>query len=184
MVWVIATLFAHTSILQLHFTLLHRIRIYAYVPTFSVEMQQMVTWCRSLLRSCTCQYSSVALLLCSCVCSGPDVPITSLTGQFWNIPLTIAPYVGPYGDGIAQLSDKIYSITASYPGAPERTFIADYGKRDWLDNRPCLYAGNRNGGPIWEVKGSSSVIEGKASDYKVDGLFDTDFQFSKYNDNC
>ena len=121
---------------------------------------------------------------CSCVCSDPDVSITSLTGQFWNIPLTITPYTGPYGDGTAQLSDRIYSVTASYPGAPERTFHADYGKKDWLDNRPCLYAGSHNAGPIWEVKGSDSVIEGKASDYEVDRLFDTDFRFTKFAANC
>ena len=105
-------------------------------------------------------------------------------GQFWNIPLSITPYVGPYGDGTVDIADRIYSVTVAYPGAPERTFIANYGKRDWLDGRPCLYAGNSNGGPVAEVKGSGSVIEGRYSNYEVDGLFDTDFQFSKYNDNC
>ena len=98
--------------------------------------------------------------------------------------MTIEPYVGPYGDGSVVESDKKYTVTTSYPGAQNRTFVADYGKRDWLDNRHCLYAGNRNAGPIGEVKGDDSVIEGKAGDYVVAGLFSTDFTFSKYNGNC
>ena len=98
--------------------------------------------------------------------------------------MAITPYVGPYGDGTVDVSDRVYSVTVSYPGSPERTFIADYGERDWLDNRPCLYAGNQNGGPIAEVRGSGSVIEGRYRDYEVDGLFHTDFRFSKYNDKC
>ena len=106
------------------------------------------------------------------------------SGQFWNIPLTIEPYVGPYGDGSVVKSDKKYTVTTSYPGAQNRTFVADYNKRDWLDNRHCLYAGNHNAGPIGEVKGYGSVIEGKANDYVVAGLFSTDFTFSKYNGNC
>ena len=106
------------------------------------------------------------------------------SGQFWNIPVNISSYTGPYGDGTAAPSDRIYSITVAYPDAPERTFIADYGKKDWLDGRPCLYAGNHNGGPIGEVPGSDSVIEGKYSDYEVADLFATDYGFSKFEANC
>ena len=98
--------------------------------------------------------------------------------------MNITSYTGPYGDGTAVASDRIYSITVAYPGATERTFIADYGKKDWLDGRPCLYAGNHNGGPIEEVPGSGSVIEGKYSDYEVADLFASDYGFSRFMANC
>ena len=98
--------------------------------------------------------------------------------------MNITTYTGPYAGSMVTPEDRKYSVTILYPDAPTRTFIADYGKKDWLDNRPCLYAGNQNGGPIAEVPGSGSVIEGKYTDYEVGGLFGTDFKFSKYNDNC
>ena len=80
--------------------------------------------------------------------------------------------------------DRLYSVTVSYPSAPERTFVAEYDERDWFDNRPCLYAGNSNGGSIREVCSSDSVIEGTASSYVVEDLFNTDFEFSKYSSDC
>ena len=89
-----------------------------------------------------------------------------------------------YAGSPAVPGDRVYSVTVSYPGAPKRTFIADYGRKDWLDNRPCLYAGNHNGGPIGEVPDTDGVIEGMYSDYEVGGLFETSFMFSKYNNNC
>ena len=107
-----------------------------------------------------------------------------LTGQFWNIPLRIEPYVGQYGERLVSMMDRLYSVTVSYPSAPERTFVAEYDERDWFDNRPCRYAGNSNGGSIREVCSSDSVIEGTASSYVVEDLFSTDFEFSKYNSDC
>ena len=80
--------------------------------------------------------------------------------------------------------DRFYSVTVSYPSAPERTFVAEYDERDWCDNRPCFYAGNRDGGSISEVRSLDSVIEGMASSYVVEDLFSTDFEFSKYNSDC
>ena len=47
--------------------------------------------------------------------------------------------------------DRFYSLTVSYPNAPERTFVAKYDARDWFDNRPCLYAGDVDGGRVSEV---------------------------------
>ena len=115
---------------------------------------------------------------------GLDPTAHGLIGQFWNIPVNITSYTGPYGDGTAVASDRIYSVTVAYPNATERTFIADYGKKDWLDGRPCLYAGNHNGGPIGEVKDSGSVIQGKYSNYEVADLFATNYTFSKFKANC
>ena len=109
---------------------------------------------------------------------------SSLTGQFWNIPLKIEPYVGQYGERRVDIMDRFYSVTVSYPNTPERTFIAEYDERDWFDNRPCLYAGNGDGGHTSEVPGLDSVIEGTASSYVVQDLFSTDFEFSKYNRDC
>lgn len=110
--------------------------------------------------------------------------LRSHAGQFWNIPMDIKPYVGPYGDGTVDRSNRSYSVTVSYPGSPKRTFIADFSTKDWSDHRPCLYAGNNNGGPIGEVPSFDGVIEGKASDYVVETLFGTDFLFSRYTSDC
>ena len=94
-----------------------------------------------------------------------NVPFLSsvclFTGQFWNIPLKIEPYVGQYGERLVDLMDRFYSVTVSYPNAPERTFVAKYDERDWFDNRPCLYAGDADGGCVSEAPTSDSVIEGQ-----------------------
>ena len=108
----------------------------------------------------------------------------SLIDQFCNIPPKIEPYVGQYGDRLVDLMDRFYSVTVSCPNAPERTFVAKYDERDWFDNRPCLYAGDADGGCVSEVPTSDSVIEGTASSYVVQDLFSTDFVFFKYNRDC
>ena len=79
------------------------------------------------------------------------------------------------------------NITAAYrvivdpPQSPPRTFVADLFQRTWDRTlRPCLYAGNSQGGPISEVPNDSSVIEGEYFEYEVaDGIFGTSFTYNR-----
>ena len=51
-------------------------------------------------------------------------------------------------------------------------------------NEPCLYAGNRQGGVVYEVLGEQdSVIEGNYADYRVQGLYETRFRYSHFNNS-
>ena len=39
------------------------------------------------------------------------------------------------GERLVELMDRFYSLTVSYPDAPERTFVAKYDERDWSGGR-------------------------------------------------
>ena len=112
----------------------------------------------------------------------------SSAAQFWNIPISVARYQGPYGDiNVTETSRIIYSVTL-YPDDDNntRSFLAERGSDTW-DNRkkPCLFAGDNNGGPIWEApKEYGSVIEGTTKDYEVEDVFGSTFTFSKYTSDC
>ena len=50
---------------------------------------------------------------------------------------------------------------------------------------PCYYAGTAQGGRTSERVENESVIEGKYTDYQVEGLFDDNFIFSQFEkDRC
>ena len=98
-------------------------------------------------------------------------------GQFWNIPVTVT---GPVITGIPSLN-VTYNVTVSFPEATARTFVASLFQYTWDRTlKPCLYAGNAQGGPITEVAGDESVIEGKYFEYAVtDGIFGTNFTYNR-----
>jgi len=69
-------------------------------------------------------------------------------------------------------------VTINHPQAEERAFVADLYHRIWDRTlKPCLYAGNYQGGPISEILDpNDSVIEGEYFEYEVvDGIFGRDF---------
>ena len=98
-------------------------------------------------------------------------------GQFWNIPVT-ATATGPIMPSLNNIS-AIYNITVYPPEAEARTFVADWYGRIWdLTPKPCLYAGNSQGGPVQLV--DSSVIEGEYFQYEVtDGIFGSEFTYNR-----
>lgn len=50
---------------------------------------------------------------------------------------------------------------------------------------PCYYAGNSQGGKESLSTQFSSVIEGKYTDYQVDGLFSYDYKYAQFEgDRC
>ena len=47
---------------------------------------------------------------------------------------------------------------------------------------PCVYAGNRNGGPVFEFDDpNNSVIEGNYTLYEVSNLFSTGFTYEQFD---
>ena len=65
--------------------------------------------------------------------------------------------------------------------ATARAFIAALFQRTWDRTlKPCLYGGNAQGGPITEVAGDDSVIEGEYFEYEVtDGIFGSNFMYNR-----
>lgn len=107
-------------------------------------------------------------------------------GQFWNIPITVERFTGTYRDG-SPPSDADYVVSIDHPDAAPRSFVANLEPFTWdLQRVTCLYAGNRQGGPIYEVETPNDpVIEGRYSDYRVSGAFETDFKYSHFEEsNC
>lgn len=102
-------------------------------------------------------------------------------GQFWNIPVTISP--------IAPLTSNTlpspYILTLSPPSSPPRQFLARLYVNTW-DKRDvqCYYAGSSQGGPLGELESPhlrDSVIEGRYTHYIMDGLFETEFQYTRFD---
>ena len=103
------------------------------------------------------------------------------TGQFWGVPFTVTA-----------ISENSYSVTMfpptsdlDVPMAMNRTFAADLGDKTWSlnheyakSNSKCLYAGNGQGGP--ESDSDDSVIQGNWTDYITDGLYKTNWIYSRY----
>ena len=79
-----------------------------------------------------------------------------------------------------------YTVTVDRPDS-QRTFTGIFYSFNWEFKGlggPCLYVGNRQAGPIYEVDNpNDSVIQGSYEEYKTDGPFGTDFIYSKY-DTC
>ena len=66
-------------------------------------------------------------------------------------------------------------------------YIAQYNTEYRVFNSPgpCYYVGTAQGGRTPEIEENQSVIEGRYTDYQVQGLFDDDFIFSQFEkDRC
>ena len=102
-------------------------------------------------------------------------------GQFWNIPITVAPYNGPYKDP----SEKglRYVIQVSHPDSDTRVFTGLMSGTTWEhQNTPCFYAGNNQAGKIVEIDDpNDSVIEGDVMNYRVSSAFGTAFKFTHFD---
>jgi hypothetical protein len=115
-----------------------------------------------------------------------------LLGQFWNIPMSVVPYTLPSGivatpaQQAAITSMRPYYVKVAYPESPFRQFTAFLHHREWDKTlAPCLYAGNRQGGPMAELPGrSDSVIDGHYRDYLTSGLYEDSFKYSKFEATC
>ena len=71
------------------------------------------------------------------------------------------------------ITNDLYTVTVQYPGSKPRSFIGDMRSLTWeRRNEPCLYVGNRQGGPLnpYDAMGGPNdpVIEGEYDQYKAD----------------
>ena len=108
------------------------------------------------------------------------------TGQFWNVPVSIHKYTYMGDEELYLDIDQLYVVTVTNPNTGStRRFIAEFGGQVWdLSNKDCLYAGNIQGGRLGDIDDASvsdSVVEGRYSQYIVDGLFDHDFDYFRFN---
>ena len=100
------------------------------------------------------------------------------TGQFWNIPINVVRYSQPI-DGLVY-SDT-YTITVNHPGQ-RRQFVGFLYPLNWeFEKNQCLYAGSVQGDSIDEVDNPNDpVIYGEYTDYKVDSIFGTEFNYDHF----
>ena len=91
------------------------------------------------------------------------------SGQFWNVETNVTKYTKPLRDGIVE--NNTYLVELMPENKPNRRFIGFLEERTWnLEKSPCIYAGNSQGGPIYEVadgEPNDSVIEGAIEDYST-----------------
>ena len=101
----------------------------------------------------------------------PSLPLSlPPSGQFWNIPASVGPYTGNLIDGSPAVNLYVVNITS---GNEPRGYAGWFHDLTWdFEEGPCVYVGNRQGGPIHEVESpSGSVIESNYKDYQVSGAF-------------
>ena len=96
-----------------------------------------------------------------------------LLGQFWNIPIQIAPYAGGAKD--------LYVITVNPADGNTRRFIGrQYGLTWDFSHQVCYYSGNGQGGRSGLGTPDDTVIEGTYKDYITSGLYSSNFGFTQF----
>ena len=99
------------------------------------------------------------------------MPLLPSTGQFWNIPVSVTPYTGLLRDG--SQAQGLFTARITTSGATEpRIFSGWLYRLTWeFEEGPCLYVGNKQSGPIYEVTPNDGVIAETYKDYQVDSAF-------------
>lgn len=112
----------------------------------------------------------------------------SHAGQFWNVPVRVTAYTGNVKSGAPD--GERYVINITRPGSTRMaSFTGFFYDLNWeFEKQPCLYVGNRQGGPLYEIeKPNDRVIEGSSyKNYIVPGLFnENDYLFGRFdNSRC
>lgn len=107
-----------------------------------------------------------------------------LIGQFWNIPIGVDKYTGPLETGSSR--EDAYIVTVNYPDQDPRQFLSMLDTPLWDSKRKgyCLYAGNSQGGDVFELDSpNDSVIEGEYTDYIVSDSFAFEFPYSHFDES-
>ena len=111
----------------------------------------------------------------------------SFSGQFWNVPVQIT------NEGIKLRQrhdmevDKFRVITFTQSDGNVRNVPARLQSHTWSSSQvsPCLYAGDSEGGHLFEVEEpNDSLLEGSYQDYVMETLFSTKYKFSKFVSDC
>ena len=81
------------------------------------------------------------------------------------------------------IRDNDFIITVNSPESSPRSFVGLGYSVTWeFEQRPCLYVGSSQAGPLGEiVEPNDSVIEGTYKNYEVDSIFSPDFDFSRFD---
>ena len=97
------------------------------------------------------------------------------------MPIEVTEFTGTLFDLQDQRDDR-YTLRVRHPAVPPRTFTAILQGVDWEFNRtPCFFAGNRQGGSVYEVlEPNDSVIEGDYEEYIVGGPFETGYTYGRF----
>ncbi len=112
--------------------------------------------------------------------------LSRTTGQFWNIPVDIAPFAGQLRAG--ESAKGLYTVTLTTAGKGPRSFTGWLHSLTWeAKEAPCLYVGDGQSGPVYEViEPNDGVIASTYSDYQVEGAFsEEEYAFGRFNkDRC
>lgn len=100
--------------------------------------------------------------------------------QFWNVPVELQQYNGSVPDDL-----NYYVVKVTPADGDVREFVGHLYDVSWdFTPIPCIYAGNRNAGPVYEFDDpNDSVIEGNYTEYEVNSLFDTQFTYRQFEDS-
>ena len=110
-----------------------------------------------------------------------------MLGQFWNIPITFEPYNYTCSDQEKEVlhnPNNLYIITVNPPRGTRRRFVGELLPLPWeMNPTGCLYAGHSQGGPVQELNSpTNSVIEGNYEEYRVNGLHETTFMYTRFDE--
>jgi len=110
-----------------------------------------------------------------------------IAGQFWNIPVSVERFEGQVRGGYSAISRYTISLATNNDS---RKYTGKLRIHNWLmKNEPCLYVGDKQSGPVYEVVGgdpNDPVIQGKYTDYQVPDAFSEDkYSFGLFReDKC
>ena len=102
--------------------------------------------------------------------------------QFWNVPVELSEYTGgdEPNDGL-----KYYTVQVTPSSGNVRRFVGHLYSVSWeFTPIPCVYAGNRNAGPVAEFNNPNDpVIQGNYTEYEVNDLFSTEFEYEQFDES-
>ena len=77
-------------------------------------------------------------------------------------------------------------VTVVPESSSPRRFLGEFHTQKWdFSSGPCLYVGNAQGGPSFEVEDpNDSVVEGYYREYIIEGgdLFETEYKYNQFEE--
>ena len=107
-----------------------------------------------------------------------------LLGQFWNIPVDVSSFVGELFFP-EESTEDLYTVTLTTTGMGPRSFTGWLYSLTWeRERQPCLYVGDAQGGPVYEVVSpNDGVLASTYRDYQVEGAFsEENYSFRKFSE--
>ena len=95
----------------------------------------------------------------------------------------MTPFTGQLKSG--EQAQGCFVLTLSTPGSAPRSFTGWLYELTWeFEQGPCLYVGNRDGGPVYEVHNpNGTVIAELYTEYAVDSAFsEENYSFGMFDE--